>query len=253
MSEYKNERKKTISEMLNEIGGKDNMDIKVVNLNDLLLGKGKIENPFLEALLDGMGIKVGKLELKESGEERTVGVSKKYNIKCPIKNNFNMNYNYSEFYNNMEEVCLKCDEEDCPNKKNKVERGLDILARNSIYPDLSEINKKLSSNAYETITPIQETHVVTPKLKDRSVYEKVSKYMINQVEEMYSYGDLIKILLLLSDLSLNDKQVVKMSDIEAIEFAEKQMGKNFIYKLNRLKDVVYLLMQERYEERNKEN
>ena len=182
----------------------------ICNLNTM-------RNPFMDALIDGL-----EKATKQKQQIPTVDLSKsRLDLPlCPRRNNGDFNYDYSEWLNNRKEVCTKCTAL-CP------ERETYIKDDGAVYEG---VLKGIPSD-FDTL-PIEDDYVVEPQ------------------DCLYSYADVMRMLLNLSDIQIPRQTLMTMDDLELENYAH-QISKNndsFKFKYDKIREIMNDIAQKRSEE-----
>lgn len=180
-----------------------------------------MRNPFMDALIDGLE-RVAKqtptVDLSESRLDLPL---------CPRRNNGDFNYDYSEWLDNRKEVCTKCTTL-CP------ERILNIQDNDNMYGVLRGMPNDLTAeDAYDFDSlPIEDDYTIEPE------------------DCLYSYADVMRMLLNMSDIQIPRQTLMTMDDLELENYAH-QISKNndsFKFKYDKIRDIMNDVAQKRSEE-----
>lgn len=182
-----------------------------------------MRNPFMDALIDGLE-RVAKqkqtptVDLSESRLDLPL---------CPRRNNGDFNYDYSEWLDNRKEVCTKCTTL-CP------ERILNIQDNDNMYGVLKGMPNDLTAeDAYDFDSlPIEDDYTIEPE------------------DCLYSYADVMRMLLNMSDIQIPRQTLMTMDDLELENYAH-QISKNndsFKFKYDKIREIMNDVAQKRSEE-----
>lgn len=182
-----------------------------------------MRNPFMDALIDGLE-RVAKqkqtptVDLSESRLDLPL---------CPRRNNGDFNYDYSEWLDNKKEVCTKCTTL-CP------ERILNIQDNDNMYGVLKGMSNDLTAeDAYDFDSlPIEDDYTIEPE------------------DYLYSYADVMRMLLNMSDIQIPRQTLMTMDDLELENYAH-QISKNndsFKFKYGKIREIMNDVAQKRSEE-----
>lgn len=182
-----------------------------------------MRNPFMDALIDGLE-RVAKqkqtptVDLSESRLDLPL---------CPRRNNGDFNYDYSEWLDNRKEVCTKCTTL-CP------ERILNIQDNDNMYGVLKGMPNDLTAeDAYDFDSlPIEDEYTIEPE------------------DCLYSYADVMRMLLNMSDIQIPRQTLMTMDDLELENYAH-QISKNndsFKFKYDKIREIMNDVAQKRSEE-----
>lgn len=182
-----------------------------------------MRNPFMDALIDGLERAAKQkqtptVDLLESRLDLPL---------CPRRNNGDFNYDYSEWLDNRKEVCTKCTTL-CP------ERILNIQDNDNMYGVLKGMPNDLTAeDAYDFDSlPIEDDYVVEPE------------------DCLYSYADVMRMLLNMSDIQIPRQTLMTMDDLELENYAH-QISKNndsFKFKYDKIREIMNDVAQKRSEE-----
>lgn len=181
-----------------------------------------MRNPFMDALIDGLE-KASKqkqtptVDLSESRLDLPL---------CPRRNNGDFNYDYSEWINNRKEICSKC-------------KALCLERENYIKDDGALYNYAPSSHVPESVLdsdfdslPIEDDYIIEPQ------------------DCLYSYADVMRMLLNMSDIQIPRQTLMTMDDLELENYAH-QISKNndsFKFKYDKIREIMNDIAQKRSEE-----
>ena len=190
----------------------------ICNLNTM-------RNPFMDALIDGL-----EKASKQKQQTPTVDLSKsRLDLPlCPRRNNGDFNYDYSEWLNNRKEVCTKCTAL-CPERENYIKD--DEVVYNKINPILADESSANDYSDFDSL-PIEDDYAVEPE------------------DCLYSYADVMRMLLNLSDIQIPRQTLMTMDDLELENYAH-QISKNndsFKFKYDKIKEIMNDIAQKRSEE-----
>lgn len=183
-----------------------------------------MRDPFIDALIDGLE--------KASKQKQTpiVDLSKsRLDLPlCPRRNNGDFNYDYSEWLNNRKEVCTKCNAL-CPERENYIKD--DEVVYNKINPILANESSANDYNDFDSL-PIEDDYAVEPE------------------DCLYSYADVMRMLLNLSDIQIPRQTLMGMDDLELENYAH-QISKNndsFKFKYDKIREIMNDVAKKRSEE-----
>jgi hypothetical protein len=184
-----------------------------------------MKNPFMDALIDGL-----EKATKQKQQTPTVDLSKsRLDLPlCPRRNNGDFNYDYSEWLNNRKEVCTKCTAL-CPERENYIKD--DEVVYNKINPILADESSANDYSDFDSL-PIEDDYTVEPQ------------------DCLYSYADVMRMLLNLSDIQIPRQTLMTMDDLELENYAH-QISKNndsFKFKYDKIKEIMNDIAQKRSEE-----
>lgn len=198
----------------------------ICNLNTM-------RNPFMDTLIDGL-----EKASKQKQQTPTVDLSKsRLDLPlCPRRNNGDFNYDYSEWLNNRKEVCTKCTAL-CPERENYIKDDEVVYEGDKIanmYGVLRGMpNDLVAEDAYDFDSlPIEDDYVVEPQ------------------DCLYSYADVMRMLLNLSDIQIPRQTLMTMDDLELENYAH-QISKNndsFKFKYDKIREIMNDIAQKRSEE-----
>lgn len=182
-----------------------------------------MRNPFMDALIDGLERAAKQkqtptVDLSESRLDLPL---------CPRRNNGDFNYDYSEWLDNRKEVCTKCTTL-CP------ERILNIQDNDNMYGVLKGMPNDLTAeDAYDFDSlPIEDDYIIEPE------------------DCLYSYADVMRMLLNMSDIQIPRQTLMTMDDLELENYAH-QISKNndsFKFKYDKIREIMNDVAQKRSEE-----
>ena len=182
-----------------------------------------MRNPFMDALIDGLERAAKQkqtptVDLSESRLDLPL---------CPRRNNGDFNYDYSEWLNNRKEICTKCTTL-CP------ERILNIQDNDNMYGVLKGMPNDLTAeDAYDFDSlPIEDDYTIEPE------------------DCLYSYADVMRMLLNMSDIQIPRQTLMTMDDLELENYAH-QISKNndsFKFKYDKIREIMNDVAQKRSEE-----
>lgn len=171
-----------------------------------------MRNPFMDALIDGLE------RVAKQKQTPTVDLSEsRLDLPlCPRRNNGDFNYDYSEWLDNKKEVCTKCTTL-CP------ERILNIQDNDNMYGVLKGMPNDLTA---------EDDYTVEPE------------------DCLYSYADVMRMLLNMSDIQIPRQTLMTMDDLELENYAH-QISKNndsFKFKYDKIREIMNDVAQKRSEE-----
>lgn len=182
-----------------------------------------MRNPFMDALIDG-------LEKASKQKQRKVDMSQMESRLdlplCPRRNNGDFNYDYSEWLDNRKEVCTKCNTL-CPERETYIKDDEAVYNKNN---QMKGVLKGIPSD-FDSL-PIEDDYVVEPQ------------------DCLYSYADIMRMLLNLSDIQIPRQTLMTMDDLELENYAH-QISKNndsFKFKYDKIKEIMNDIAQKRSEE-----
>lgn len=182
-----------------------------------------MRNPFMDALIDGLERAAKQkqtptVDLSESRLDLPL---------CPRRNNGDFNYDYSEWLNNKKEVCTKCTTL-CP------ERILNIQDNDNMYGVLKGMPNDLTAeDAYDFDSlPIEDDYTIEPE------------------DCLYSYTDVMRMLLNMSDIQIPRQTLMTMDDLELENYAHQISKSNdsFKFKYDKIREIMNDVAQKRSEE-----
>lgn len=223
------EKKSYGKEIKNEFKGWDFLDKEdeeriESDFKNSLRELNTMRDPFIDALIDGLE--------KASKQKQTpiVDLSKsRLDLPlCPRRNNGDFNYDYSEWLNNRKEVCTKCNAL-CPERENYIKD--DEVVYNKINPILANESSANDYNDFDSL-PIEDDYAVEPE------------------DCLYSYADVMRMLLNLSDIQIPRQTLMTMDDLELENYAH-QISKNndsFKFKYDKIREIMNDVAKKRSEE-----
>ena len=223
------EKKSYGKEIKNEFKGWDFLDKEdeeriESDFKNSLRELNTMRDPFIDALIDGLE--------KASKQKQTpiVDLSKsRLDLPlCPRRNNGDFNYDYSEWLNNRKEVCTKCNAL-CPERENYIKD--DEVVYNKINPILANESSANDYNDFDSL-PIEDDYVVEPE------------------DCLYTYSDVMRMLLNLSDIQIPRQTLMGMDDLELENYAH-QISKNndsFKFKYDKIREIMNDVAKKRSEE-----
>lgn len=170
-----------------------------------------MRNPFMDSLIDGLERAAKQTPTVDLSESRLDLPL------CPRRNNGDFNYDYSEWLVNRKEVCTKCNAL-CPERENYVK-------------DDEVVYKQCIDNDFDSL-PIEDDYVVEPE------------------DCLYSYADVMRMLLNMSDIQIPRQTLMTMDDLELENYAH-QISKNndsFKFKYDKIREIMNDVAQKRSEE-----
>lgn len=170
-----------------------------------------MRNPFMDALIDGLERAAKQTPTVDLPESRLDLPL------CPRRNNGDFNYDYSEWLDNRKEVCTKCNAL-CP------EREIYIKNDEVVY-------KQCIDNDFDSL-PIEDDYAIEPE------------------DCLYSYADVMRMLLNMSDIQIPRQTLMTMDDLELENYAH-QISKNndsFKFKYDKIREIMNDVAQKRSEE-----
>lgn len=182
-----------------------------------------MRNPFIDALIDG-------LEKASKQKQRKVDMSQMESRLdlplCPRRNNGDFNYDYSEWLNNRKEVCTKCNTL-CPERETYIKNDEAVYNKNN---QMKGVLKGIPSD-FDSL-PIEDD------------------YTVEAEDCLYSYADVMRMLLNLSDIQIPRQKLMSMDDSEIENYAN-QIAKNndsFKFKYDKIREIMNDISQKRSEE-----
>lgn len=181
-----------------------------------------MRNPFMDALIDGLE-RVSKqkqtptVDLSESRLDLPL---------CPRRNNGDFNYDYSEWLNNRKEICTKCNTL-CPERETYIKDDEALYN----YAPSSYVPESVLDSDFDSL-PIEDDYVVEPE------------------DCLYSYADVMRMLLNMSDIQIPRQTLMTMDDLELENYAH-QISKNndsFKFKYDKIREIMNDVAQKRSEE-----
>ena len=191
-----------------------------------------MRNPFMDALIDGLE-RVAKqkqtptVDLSESRLDLPL---------CPRRNNGDFNYDYSEWLNNRKDICTKCNAL-CPERETYIKDDESVYEGDKIanmYGVLRGMPNDLTAeDAYDFDSlPIEDDYTIEPE------------------DCLYSYADVMRMLLNMSDIQIPRQTLMTMDDLELENYAH-QISKNndsFKFKYDKIREIMNDVAQKRLEE-----
>lgn len=181
-----------------------------------------MRNPFMDALIDGLE-RVAKqkqtptVDLSESRLDLPL---------CPRRNNGDFNYDYSKWLNNRKEICTKCNTL-CPERETYIKDDEALYN----YAPSSYVPESVLDSDFDSL-PIEDDYVVEPE------------------DCLYSYADVMRMLLNMSDIQIPRQTLMTMDDLELENYAH-QISKNndsFKFKYDKIREIMNDVAQKRSEE-----
>lgn len=181
-----------------------------------------MRNPFMDALIDGLE-RVAKqkqtptVDLSESRLDLPL---------CPRRNNGDFNYDYSKWLNNRKEICTKCNTL-CPERETYIKDDEALYN----YNPSSYVPESVLDSDFDSL-PIEDDYVVEPE------------------DCLYSYADVMRMLLNMSDIQIPRQTLMTMDDLELENYAH-QISKNndsFKFKYDKIREIMNDVSQKRSEE-----
>lgn len=181
-----------------------------------------MRNPFMDALIDGLERVVKQkqtptVDLSESRLDLPL---------CPRRNNGDFNYDYSEWLNNRKEICTKCNAL-CPERETYIKNDEAVYN----YTPSSYVPESTLDNDFDSL-PIEDDYTVEPE------------------DCLYSYADVMRMLLNMSDIQIPRQTLMTMDDLELENYAH-QISKNndsFKFKYDKIREIMNDIAQKRSEE-----
>lgn len=170
-----------------------------------------MRNPFMDALIDGLERAAKQTPTVDLSESRLDLPL------CPRRNNGDFNYDYSEWLNNRKDICTKCNAL-CPERENYVK-------------DDEVVYKQCIDNDFDSL-PIEDDYIIEPE------------------DCLYSYADVMRMLLNMSDIQIPRQTLMTMDDLELENYAH-QISKNndsFKFKYDKIREIMNDIAQKRSEE-----
>ena len=182
-----------------------------------------MRDPFMDALINGL-----EKASKQKQQTPTVDLSEsRLDLPlCPRRNNGDFNYDYSEWINNRKEICSKC-------------KALCLERENYIKDDEALYNYAPSSYVPESVL---DSDFDSLPIED--------EYAVNPEDCLYSYADVMRMLLNLSDIQIPIQTLMTMDDLELENYAH-QISKNndsFKFKYDKIREIMNEIAQKRSEE-----
>ena len=181
-----------------------------------------MRNPFMDALIDGLERVVKQkqtptVDLSESRLDLPL---------CPRRNNGDFNYDYSKWLNNRKEICTKCNTL-CPERETYIKDDEALYN----YAPSSYVPESVLDSDFDSL-PIEDDYVVEPE------------------DCLYSYADVMRMLLNMSDIQIPRQTLMTMDDLELENYAH-QISKNndsFKFKYDKIREIMNDVAQKRSEE-----
>lgn len=181
-----------------------------------------MRNPFMDALIDGLERAAKQkqtptVDLSESRLDLPL---------CPRRNNGDFNYDYSKWLNNRKEICTKCNTL-CPERETYIKDDEALYN----YAPSSYVPESVLDSDFDSL-PIEDDYVVEPE------------------DYLYSYADVIRMLLNMSDIQIPRQTLMTMDDLELENYAH-QISKNndsFKFKYDKIREIMNDVAQKRSEE-----
>lgn len=200
------------------------------NFKNNLRELNTMRDPFIDALIDGLE--------KASKQKQTpiVDLSKsRLDLPlCPRRNNGDFNYDYSEWLDNRKEVCTKCTTL-CPERILNIQNEDAVYKGNQMKGVLKGMPNDLTAedayNDFDSL-PIEDDYVVEPE------------------DCLYTYSDVMRMLLNLSDIQIPRQTLMTMDDLELENYAH-QISKNndsFKFKYDKIREIMNDVAKKRSEE-----
>lgn len=181
-----------------------------------------MRNPFMDALIDGLERAAKQkqtptVDLSESRLDLPL---------CPRRNNGDFNYDYSKWLNNRKEICTKCNTL-CPERETYIKDDEALYN----YAPSSYVPESVLDSDFDSL-PIEDDYVVEPE------------------DYLYSYADVMRMLLNMSDIQIPRQTLMTMDDLELENYAH-QISKNndsFKFKYDKIREIMNDVAQKRSEE-----
>lgn len=181
-----------------------------------------MRNPFMDALIDGLE-RVAKqkqtptVDLSESRLDLPL---------CPRRNNGDFNYDYSKWLNNRKEICIKCNTL-CPERETYIKDDEALYN----YAPSSYVPESVLDSDFDSL-PIEDDYVVEPE------------------DCLYSYADVMRMLLNMSDIQIPRQTLMTMDDLELENYAHQISKSNdsFKFKYDKIREIMNDVAQKRSEE-----
>lgn len=181
-----------------------------------------MRNPFMDALIDGLERVVKQkqtptVDLPESRLKSPL---------CPRRNNGDFNYDYSEWLNNRKEICTKCNAL-CPERETYIKDDETLYN----YAPSSYVPESVLDSDFDSL-PIEDDYTIEPE------------------DCLYSYADVMRMLLNMSDIQIPRQTLMSMDDLELENYAH-QISKNndsFKFKYDKIREIMNDVSQKRSEE-----
>ncbi|MFQ9065689.1 MAG: hypothetical protein ACLR5O_00760 [Romboutsia timonensis] len=178
-----------------------------------------MRNPFMDALIDGLE-RVAKqkqtptVDLSESRLDLPL---------CPRRNNGDFNYDYSKWLNNRKEICTKCNTL-CPERETYIKDDEALYN----YAPSSYVPESVLDSDFDSL-PIEDDYTIEPE------------------DCLYSYADVMRMLLNMSDIQIPRQTLMTMDDLELENYAH-QISKNndsFKFKYDKIREIMNDVAQKR--------
>lgn len=181
-----------------------------------------IRNPFMDALIDGLE------RVAKQKQTPTVDLSKsRLDLPlCPRRNNGDFNYDYSKWLNNRKEICTKCNTL-CPERETYIKDDETLYN----YAPSSYVPESVLDSDFDSL-PIEDDYTIEPE------------------NCLYSYADVMRMLLNMSDIQIPRQTLMTMDDLELENYAH-QISKNndsFKFKYDKIREIMNDIAQKRSEE-----
>lgn len=180
-----------------------------------------MRNPFMDALIDGF--EKSFKEKKQSPEVDMSQFQSRLDLPlCPRRNNGDFNYDYSEWLDNRKEVCTKCNTL-CPERETYIKDAEAVYNKNN---QMKGVLKGIPSD-FDSL-PIEDDYAVEPE------------------DCLYSYADVMRMLLNLSDIQIPKQKLMSMDDLE-LENYTHQIAKNndsFKFKYEKIREIMDDIVEE---------
>ena len=181
-----------------------------------------MRDPFMDALINGL-----EKASKQKHQTPTVDLSEsRLDLPlCPRRNNGDFNYDYSEWKNNIKEICSKCNAL-CPERESYI-KGDAIYG----YAPSSYVPESVLDSDFDSL-PIEDEYVAGPE------------------DCLYNYADVMRMLLNMSDIQIPIQTLMSMDDLELENYAH-QIAKNndsFKFKYDKIREIMNEVAKKRSEE-----
>lgn len=181
-----------------------------------------MRNPFMDALIDGLE-RVAKqkqtptVDLSESRLDLPL---------CPRRNNGDFNYDYSKWLNNRKKICTKCNTL-CPERETYIKDDEALYN----YAPSSYVPESVLDSDFDSL-PIEDDYVVEPE------------------DCLYSYADVMRMLLNMSDIQIPRQTLMTMDDLELENYAHQISKSNdsFKFKYDKIREIMNDVAKKRSEE-----
>lgn len=224
-----------------------------------------MQNPFMNALVDGF-MKSFK-ENHQTPEVDMPQMQSRLDLPlCPRRNNDDFNYDYSEWKNNIKEICSKCNVP-CPERETYIkDDGGAIYKEGTLSSNyalgyiaqavLNNKNNQMGSQLNGlTIDPVELSKQVPKTVKDQFAdnhndFDSLpieDDYVVGPEDCLYNYADVMRMLLNLSDIQIPRQKLMSMDDLELENYAH-QIAKNndsFKFKYDKIREIMSDIAQER--------